>query len=97
MNVSSVIIGIVCTIILFSLKYLNQRYKFKFPIPAELIVVSTGCIRIIIVFDMNVDLRQLSFGTDQAGVAPAKFRQGADASDEEANYFDTRALKPDRS
>lgn len=41
-NVSSVIIGIVCTIILFSLKYLNQRYKFKFPIPAELIVVILG-------------------------------------------------------
>ena len=29
--------------------------------------------------------------------APGKFREGADASDEGANYIGTRALKPDRS
>ena len=31
------------------------------------------------------------------GEAPGKFRQGADASDKGANYFGSRALKPDRS
>ena len=40
-NVSALIIGIICTILLFVLKYLNQKYKLKFPIPAELIAVST--------------------------------------------------------
>ena len=32
-----------------------------------------------------------------SGVAPGIFRRGADASDEGANYFDSNALKPDRS
>eukprot|EP00794_Sanderia_malayensis_P007107 gene7107-7911_t len=41
-NVSSLVIGIICSLLLFFLKYLNQRYKFKFPIPCELIVVVLG-------------------------------------------------------
>ena len=40
-NVSALITGITCAILLYILKYLNQRYQFKFPIPAELIVVRT--------------------------------------------------------
>eukprot|EP00795_Rhopilema_esculentum_P000427 gene427-10098_t len=41
-NVSALITGITCAILLYILKYLNQRYQFKFPIPAELIVVILG-------------------------------------------------------
>lgn len=41
-NFASVIIGILCIALLLVFKYLNEKYKdrFKFPIPAELIVVA---------------------------------------------------------
>jgi len=42
-NVSALLTGIICSMLLFLLKYANQKYKFKFPIPAELIVVALGC------------------------------------------------------
>ena len=38
----------------------------------------------------------MQFHFNVSGVAPGKFRRGADASDGGANYIGTRALKPDR-
>ena len=41
-NPGSLITGILCLIIILVLKHINEKYKqkLKFPIPAELIVVS---------------------------------------------------------
>ena len=64
-NVSALIIGIICTILLFVLKYLNQKYKLKFPIPAELIAVSAfiSCLQMI---------RTCSYSANHA-VSPVRF------------------------
>lgn len=60
-NVATVILGLVCLIVLYVIKDLNERFKKKLPIPIPgemiIVIVSTGCsYGLSLSNDYNVDV-----------------------------------------